>query len=163
MRMAADAGSPEAQYALATLYKDGRGVPKDLNEAARLLGAAARAGHMDAEVEYGIALFNGTGIAKDESAAAAYFLKAAQKNSPPAQTRLAWMYANGRGIKADPVEAARWHLIARAGGDNDQALEDFMRDMKPADRTAAENKARPWIARMAPAGPTPFPTPTAKP
>ena len=41
------------------------------------------------------------------------------------------MYATGRGIKADPVEAGRWHLIAKAGGDNDQFLEEFMRNMKP--------------------------------
>ena len=47
------------------------------------------------------------------------------------------MYATGRGIKADPVEAARWHLIAKAGGDNDQSLDDFMRNMKPPDRAMA--------------------------
>lgn len=158
MRIAADAGSPEAQYALATFYKEGRGVKKDLEEAARLLGIAARSGHTNAEVEYGIALFNGTGIAKNESAAAGYFLKAAQKNNPVGQNRLAWMYAIGRGIKADPVEAARWHLIARAGGDNDQYLDEFVRNMKPLDRAMGENKAKPWIARMNAVGPAPFPT-----
>jgi hypothetical protein len=31
--------------------------------------------------------------------------------------------------------------------------------MKPIDRSMAENKAKPWIARMNPVGPTPFPTP----
>jgi TPR repeat protein len=163
MRMAADAGNPQAQYALATFYKEGRGVKKDLDEAARLLGAAARAGHTDAEIEYGIALFNGTGTAKNESAAAGYFLKAAQKNNPVAQNRLAWMYAAGRGIAADPVEAVRWHQIAKAGGDSDPSLDAFMRNIKPADRTMGENKAKPWIARMAPAGPAPsFPTVPAR-
>ena len=159
MRMAADAGNPQAQYALATFYKEGRGVTKDLGEAARLLGIAARSGHTDAEVEYGIALFNGTGTAKNESAAAGYFLKAAQKNNPVAQNRLAWMYATGRGIKADPVEAVRWHEIAKAGGDSDPSLGEFMRNINPADRAMGENKAKPWIARMTQAGPTPpFPT-----
>ena len=94
---------------------------------------------------------------KDESAAAGYFVKASRKGSPIAQRRLALLYATGRGIKADPVEAARWHLIARAGGDNDQFLEDFMRKMTPADRAIAEDKAKPWIARMQAIGPTPFP------
>jgi uncharacterized protein len=157
MRRAADAGNPEAQYALATLYKEGRGMAKNPEEAARLLGLAARSGHTDSEIEYGIALFNGTGVARNEDAAAGYFLKAAQKNNAVAQSRLAWMYATGRGLKADPVEAGRWHLIARAGGANDQYLEDFMRNMKPTDRAMAENKAKPWIARMSPIGPTPFP------
>jgi len=161
MRRAADAGSPEAQYALATFYKEGRGVTKDLNEAARLLGLAARSGHTDSEVEYAIALFNGTGIAKNESAAGGYFLKAAQKNNPVAQNRLAWMYATGRGIKAEPVEAARWHLIAKAGGVDDQPLDELIRKMNPTDRAMGENKAKPWIARMNAAGPAPFPTPPA--
>jgi TPR repeat protein len=67
------------------------------------------------------------------------------------------MYATGRGVKADPVQAGRWHLIAKAGGDNDQFLESFMRKMKSTDRAAAEDKAKPWIARMQPIGPTPFP------
>ena len=40
-RSAAQAGNPEAQYALATLYKEGRGVPRIWHEAARLLAAAA--------------------------------------------------------------------------------------------------------------------------
>jgi uncharacterized protein len=157
MRQAADAGNPQAQYALSTFYKDGRGVPIDLQESTKWLGRAAEAGDAQAEVEYGIALFNGTGIAKNEAAAATYLTKAAQKGNPIAQDRLALMYATGRGIKADPVQAGRWHLIARAGGDNDTFLEDFMRKMKPADRTAAEDLAKPWIARMKAIGPTPFP------
>ena len=125
LRIAAQAGNPEAQYALATFYKEGRGVPQDLREAARLLGAAALADNTDAEVEYGIALFNGTGVAKNEAAAATYLTKAARRGSPIAQNRLAFMYATGQGVKRDPVQAARWHLIARAGGANDLFLEDF--------------------------------------
>jgi hypothetical protein len=34
-----------------------------------------------------------------------------------------------------------------------------MRKMKPALRALAEDKAKPWIARMKPLGPTPFPEP----
>jgi TPR repeat protein len=86
-------------------------------------------------------------------------MKAARKNNAVGQNRLALMYSSGRGIKADPVEAARWHLIAKAGGNNDQFLDDFVRKMKPADRAAAEDKAKPWIARMKAIGPTPFPDP----
>ena len=159
MKMAAEAGNPQAQYALATFYKEGRGVKQDIQEATRWMGTAARAGYTDAEVEYGIALFNGTGTAKNERAAGEYFMKAARKNNAPAQSRLALMYAIGKGLKADPVQAARWHLIARAGGSNDQFLEDHVRKMKPADRAAGEDKAKPWIARMRLAGPSPFPDP----
>ena len=65
LRVAADAGNPEAQYALATFYKEGTGVPKDIDKAVRLLQAASLAGNVDAEVEYAIALFNGTGTPKN--------------------------------------------------------------------------------------------------
>jgi TPR repeat protein len=158
--IAAQAGNPQAQYALATFYKEGRGgLQKDEREAARLVGAAALAGYTDAEIEYAIALFNGTGVAKNEAAAFKYLYKASRKGSAVAQSRLAFMYATGRGVKADPVEAARWHTIARAGGNNDQFLDDFMRKMSPADRAAGEDKAKPWIARMRPIGPSPFPSP----
>ena len=57
--------NPEAQYALATLYKEGRGVEKDLVEAAKLMRLAAMVDNLDAEVEYAIALYNGTGTPKD--------------------------------------------------------------------------------------------------
>jgi TPR repeat protein len=145
MRSAAEAGNPEAQYALATFYKEGRGVKQDATEAARLLAQAARAGNIPSEVEYGIALFNGTGVTKDERAAGLYFMKAAQKGDPVGQNRLALMYATGRGLKADPVEAGRWYLIARAGGNSDTFLEDFLRKMNAADRAAAEAKAKPSL------------------
>ncbi len=157
MRRAADAGNPEAQYALATFYKEGRGVaeePGGGRAPARPRGALGpyrcrgRIRHRAVQRHR---------RRQERSAAAGFFLKAAQKSNPVAQNRLAWMYATGRGIKADPVEAGRWHLIAQAGGDNDQYLEDFMRNMKPTDRAMAENKAKPWIARMNPVGPTPFP------
>jgi hypothetical protein len=51
----------------------------------------------------------------------------------------------------------RWHLIARAGGNNDPSLDKYMSEAKPADRAMGEHKAKPWIARMNPIGPTPFP------
>jgi TPR repeat protein len=156
MKTASDAGNPQAQYALATFYKEGRGVKMNAPEATRLLAAAARSGYTDAEVEYAIALFNGTGVKKDERAAGEFLLRAAKKNSAPAQSRLALMYASGKGIKADPVQAARWHMIAKAGGSNDQYLEDFVQKMSPGDRTQAEDKAKPWIARMQLRGPSPF-------
>ena len=86
---AAEAGNPEAQYALATMYKEGRGVQKDMSKAMRLMQQASVAGNLDAMVEFAIAQFNGEGINKDEPAAAQLFLKAAHLGSPIAQNRLA--------------------------------------------------------------------------
>ena len=70
-RIAAQAGNPEAQYALATLYKDGRGVAKDEREAARLLERrrpkipTPRSNCWDCAIQR-------TGVPKNEVAAAKY-------------------------------------------------------------------------------------------
>ena len=53
--IAAEAGNPEAQYALATMYKEGRGVSKDMSKAMRLMQQASVAGNIDAMVEFAIA------------------------------------------------------------------------------------------------------------
>ena len=138
--MAAEAGSPEAQYALATLYKEGRGVKRDIVESTRLLYHAAIAENPDAVVEYGIALFNGSGVASNEEEGARFLMRAAQRGSPIAQNRIAHILAAGRGMPADPAEAIKWHLLAKEAGRNDQKLDFFMRTQS-ADIIAAGTKA----------------------
>ena len=66
-----------------------------------------------------------------------------------------WGRANSPGLPFTAVN--NFTANASVGGDNDQFLDEYMRKMKAAERAAAEDKAKPWIARMKPAGPTPFP------
>jgi TPR repeat protein len=47
-RMAAEQGMPEAQMALAEIYRTGRGVPRDEAAARRWYEQAARRGHQGA-------------------------------------------------------------------------------------------------------------------
>jgi uncharacterized protein len=117
LRTAAQAGLPEAQYALGTHYKQGRGVAKDMKEATRLWGLAALADNADAQVEFGIALFNGDGVTKNEQAAAVIFRQAALHGNGVAQDRLARILAEGRGAPKNPVEVTKWHLISKARGE----------------------------------------------
>jgi uncharacterized protein len=145
MREAADAGNPEAQYALGTFYKQGRGVPKDPREAARLWALAALADNIDAQVEYAIALFNGDGVAKNEEAAASLFRKAALHGSAIAQDRLARILADGRGAPKNPTEAVKWHLISKARGETDLPLDDYVTALDPTVRAAGEKAAQPWL------------------
>jgi uncharacterized protein len=145
LRVAAQAGNPQAQYALGTLYKEGRGVPKDMHEAVRLFALASLGDQADAEVEYAIALFNGDGIQRNQKLAAALFRKAALSGNPIAQDRLAIILANGLGLPADPVEAAKWHLISKAAGETDLVLDDFVNRLDAKTRAAAEKAAKPWV------------------
>ena len=146
LRLAADAGNPEAQYALATFYKEGTGVPKDVEKSVRLLQAASLAGNVDAEVEYAIALYNGTGTPKNEAAAVALLRKAAKQNSPIAQNRLARVLVSAPGAPADQViEGFKWHLVAKTAGKGDPELDEAMSKINPADRAKAEALARKWL------------------
>jgi hypothetical protein len=77
--------------------------------------------------------------------AAALFRKAALMGNPVAQDRLAIMLANGLGVPADPVEAAKWHLISKAAGETDLALDDFVNKLDTKSRAAAEQAAKPWV------------------
>jgi TPR repeat protein len=144
-RVAAEAGSPEAQYALATLYKEGRGVKRDIVESTRLLYHAAVADNTDALVEYGIALFNGAGVARNEEEGARFLLRAAHRGSPIAQNRMAHILAAGRGMPADPVEAIKWHLLAKEAGRSDVKLDSFMRSQNADIIDAATKAAQPSI------------------
>jgi len=145
LKIGAKAGLPDAEYALSLMYKEGRGVEKNPQEAMRLLQGAAIADHPDAMVEFAIAQFNGTDTPRNEAAAIAMLRRAAAMASPIAQNRLAHVYRMGRGIKADPVQAIRWHLAARAGGLGDPALDDFAARQTPQVRAEAEKAAAPWI------------------
>ena len=143
--MAADAGNPEAQYALATFYKEGTGVPKDVDKAVRLLQAASLAGNVDAEVEYAIALFNGTGTPKNEAAAVALLRKAARQNSPIAQNRLARVLVSGLGAPVDKIEGLKWHVVAKTAGKGDPSLDEALAGLSEEDRAKVQEAARKWL------------------
>ncbi|HET9902396.1 MAG TPA: tetratricopeptide repeat protein [Xanthobacteraceae bacterium] len=52
-------GDPDAQYNLARMYLEGRGISKDPRQAARWLGLAAHKGHYQAQAMLGHMLFKG--------------------------------------------------------------------------------------------------------
>jgi hypothetical protein len=51
-------------------------------------------------------------------------------------------------VPADPVQAIKWHLIAKASGDDDAVLESFMHEQKPEIQAAGEKAAQPWLAAI---------------
>jgi TPR repeat protein len=141
-------GDMDAAFALAMLYHEGTGVPKDHVKAAQLLKRAADENNIDAQVEYGIALFNGDGVAKDETAAGKYFMKAAARENPIAENRLARMLAVGRGVRRDIVEAMKWHILARAAGQRDEFLEAELAKLTPQQRVAVDEAVRKFVGNL---------------
>lgn len=148
MLFAAEAGVAAAQYDLGNLYATGTGVESpNAFEAAKWIGKAAAAGHTDAQVEYAVLLFRGHGVPPDQKLGAQLFRAAAEKGVVSAQTRLARCYANGAGVDKDLVLAAKWHLIAKAGGGEDEPLDKLVAKLTKADRTKAEKAAEEWRDR----------------
>ncbi|MCC2097668.1 MAG: SEL1-like repeat protein [Hyphomicrobiales bacterium] len=144
---AVEQGDLDAAYALALLYRSGRGVPRNDIKAAELLKHAADQHHLIAETEYAIVLFNGKGVKKDEAAAAKYFERAAWRNSPVAQNRLARMYAAGRGVKRDIMQAMKWHIIARASGLKDKWLDDKLPTLTRTQRQLVNEQVRKFATK----------------
>jgi TPR repeat protein len=144
-RRAAEAGDVDAEYALAVLYREGRGMQRNPADAALWMSRAALDRNISAQVEYAVMLFNGDGVRKDETAAARMFLRAAERGNPIAQNRVARIFAAGRGLPRDPVEAAKWHAIAKQQGLADAWLDDALKDLTPAERDKADAAVRRWI------------------
>lgn len=141
LKVASDREIVAAQYALAVLTRDGRGVEKNPVAATALFARAASNGDVPAQVEYAIARFNGDGVIKDEAAAATLFRRAAHAGNAIAQNRLARMYAAGRGVSKDRVEAASWHLLAAGQGLADAWLDDELKELSADERPRAEKLA----------------------
>lgn len=137
-RRAADAGVPDAQYALSQLYAYGRGMAAgDDAKAREWLEKAARSGHDTAQIELGIWLINGRGGAKDPAEGFRWLKGAAERGNPIAVNRVAHLYKDGVGAPADRAEAARWTVLARRASNSDAALDGFFRTLPEADQKAA--------------------------
>ena len=77
-RMAADQGFAAAQYNLAFMYEDGRGVQQDEREAARWYRRAAGQSYVDAQNNLGVMYFQGRGVSRDLQQALLWLLLASE-------------------------------------------------------------------------------------
>lgn len=144
-RSAAELGNPDAAYSLAVLYKEGKGVDRDLTQSATWMRRAADENITAAIVELAIMTFNGSGVPKDEAQAAKLFRKAAYRNNPIAMNRLARLEVAGRGVEKNIIEAMKWHLLARAVGLQDEWLDQTLMTLTPSQRDQVEEAMRQMV------------------
>jgi TPR repeat protein len=112
------ANTPEAEFKLATLYKDGLGgVKRDPEKAVSLLKDAAEAGLPRAETMLGLCYAEGEGVEANPAAALGWYRKAAAHGDTTAAELLGTAYAAGSGIDQDLVEAYMWFTLAGNHGD----------------------------------------------
>jgi hypothetical protein len=117
-RKAADQGYPQGQFGLGWMYANGRGVPKDENEAVQWYRKAAEQGYDFAQTNLGAMYADGRGVAKDDVEAVKWYRKAADHGDALAQRLLGNMYLQGRGgLPKDDEQAAEWYRLAADRGD----------------------------------------------
>ena len=89
LKKAAESGSAEAQYQLASLYRSGRGVPQDDAMAFKWMKAAAEQGHKNAQFNLAKMYLAGRGVALDADQARLWLRKAAAQGYEEASKLLA--------------------------------------------------------------------------
>jgi localization factor PodJL len=116
LRNAALAGDPAAAYEVAMRFVEGRGVPANLEQAARWYERAARKGLAPAQFRYASMFEKGQGVKKDLSAAHKLYVAAAAKGHAKAMHNLAVLYAEGAVGAPDYANAAQWFRKAAEHG-----------------------------------------------
>ena len=91
-KTAAEKGGAEAQYRYAEMLRDGRGVAKNMNEAANWTRKAAYGGLAAAQCQMGLFYMNGLGVEQDDDKAVEWLGKAAAQNHAQAQYNLGIYY-----------------------------------------------------------------------
>jgi TPR repeat protein len=90
----AEAGNPQAQLKLATLYRTGAGVEADEYAAAHWYRLAAEQGEAEAQFHVGLMMLQGIGMTEDPYGALAWISKAAHQGFGDAVELEAYMLEN---------------------------------------------------------------------
>jgi len=151
----AQAGDPEAQLHLASLYETaGAGLTRDLAAARLWTRRAAGGGNRIAMHNLGLFLTEGDGGPRDLVEAAAWFRRAADRGVVDSQYNLGLLHEAGRGVPRNLREAYRWFSIAANAGDvaareKQVELEGRLAGAERAglDREAADFRPGPALAR----------------
>jgi TPR repeat protein len=109
-------GNPEAQYALALAYREGREVPKDVDAALEWLWSAVRLGHIEARYTLGTMYRNGDGVPRNYQQAAKLLGQAAKRRHAKSQLAVGEMFIAGHGGPKNDKAAVTWLQDAAAQG-----------------------------------------------
>ncbi len=119
LRSAAASGAPAAQFEMAARYADGRGVGKDLAQAAAWFERAASQEFAPAQYRLGAMYEKGNGVERDLEKAREWYQRAAERGHVKAMHNLAVLIAEGAAGKPDYGTAAQWFRSAAEHGVRD--------------------------------------------
>ena len=112
----AEQGEANAQNGLGLLYKNGKGISKDYNEAIKWFRMAANQGFAKAQQNLGIMYANGEGVLQDNNEAYKWYRLAAEQGYSHAQNSVGYMFEKGRGVTKNYSEALKWYKLAAEQG-----------------------------------------------
>ena len=115
-KKAAEAGRPEAQFAMGMRCFFGLGVPQDLELAVYWLHKAAQQNHAEAQYRLAGCLEDGLGANADKAAGLYWYTRSAELGYPQAQNMLGILYIKGAGVPRDAPAAAQWFQRAAVQG-----------------------------------------------
>ena len=109
----------EGHYLVASMYKMGIHVQKDLSQWQKYLKSAAYAGCAEAQAEMGVAYLNGVpeaNITQDSKLAISLLSQASQQGNTTGNFYLGICYENGVGVNKDETKAINYYYTAANAG-----------------------------------------------
>ena len=116
LRAAALKGDPTAAYEVGVRFAEGKGLPQNLEEAAKWYDRAAQAGIIPAVFRLGTLYEKGMGVKKDPDTARRYYQQAAERGNAKAMHNLAVLDADGGGKGPNYKSASSWFRKAADRG-----------------------------------------------
>ena len=117
LHIAAEKGSPKAQYMLGSSYQYGEpSIIKDSEEAVKWYLKAAEQGYAKAQLSLGLCYEIGEGVPENKEEAIMWYRKAAERGLVRAQNWLGFYYYNGEGVPENKEEAVKWYREAAEQG-----------------------------------------------
>ncbi|MHC2331398.1 localization factor PodJL [Bradyrhizobium sp. USDA 4454] len=116
LRTAAIKGDAAAAYEVGVRFAEGKGVPANVDEAAKWYGRAAQAGVVPAMFRLGTFYEKGLSVKRDFDVARRFYVQAAERGNAKAMHNLAVLDADGGGKGADYKSAAQWFRKAADRG-----------------------------------------------
>ena len=147
IRLAAEAGDPNAQYELALMYDFGRGVSVSHEQANAWYLKAARQGHDNAQYNLAISYIQGEGIEQDHNKGV-YWLIQSAKNGDPDAFEVLTRYANNGNAEAQYALAQ----IYRNGVSLHNDLEHYPWEEDNSSITPDMGQYKYWLQKAARSG-----------
>jgi len=145
----AKAGDAPAQYELGMMYYEGRGAPRNYEEAAELFFRSALSDHahtLDAKFYFGKMCLEGKGVLQKNNLdgvkrqGLTALREAANKCHECAQLYCGKIYFEGKVVERDVAEAYKWYKMAAAQGNEEavKKLDELEKEMSPEEIAVAQ-------------------------